>query len=147
MTLLHSCDLWYEKVFQRSCMFYCAQTFWAFLVNVNLALLLTVSILSPFMSCLFLSASPLLPPSLSQHLWMISGVRWKPEEDTRPARHIHLSFRSFYSPICSLCLSVRFLCVLSAPAPIVSPEPFHNSSSLLSFCPLLYCISPWIWTE
>lgn len=98
----------------------------------------------PFLSPTFCLSCPPPSPPLSQHLWMISRVRWRQEEDTRPALHIHLSFCSFYSlgPLAadSLCaLSTFFLSSLRAsshpPSPPRTPPQFILSSPLLPFCP------------
>lgn len=104
----------------------------------------SVSILFLFPYCHLLSVSPVLPPPLSQHLWMISRVGWKQEEDTGPALHIHPSFCSFYSAICSLqslsLLSVRFPCVLSVCQHSSSPLRWKHTTiySVLSLS-VPYC--------
>lgn len=71
---------------------------------------------------------------------MISRVRWKQDEDTRPALHIHLSFCYFYSPICSPQSlsalsppsSASSLCASAHPLPPETPPQFILPSPALS---------------
>lgn len=75
--------------------------------------------------------------SCAPHLLMISRLRWKQEEDTRPLCIFICPSVPWYSPICSL-LSVRSLCIPSACQHSSSPPNTSTIHPLLSLS-VPYC--------
>lgn len=104
-----------------------------YILYILFSSLILVSVLFLILSCPLRSVCPVLPSVLLQHLWMISRVRWKQDEDTQPALHIHLSFCSLHSPDYSLqSLSLYALCPLSL-HPLCVPAVIHSPQTPLQF--------------